>query len=183
MVRAQRTVFECNRAAARARSLSVSHALQPGHRTRRRRRAEALVHRPPTRAPRGGCSPSHFHLFRGTHRRRYGSNYVFSQGDRSRLCALDADTGRSLFRCDRRQAGDVRRFPAPRPVRALQHRGARDHANRRSVRSRTISAIRRAGWRGRVITAYRPDPVVDPEHEGFQTALDRISASSPAQDV
>jgi glucuronate isomerase len=28
-------------------------------------------------------------------------------------------------------------------------------------------AIRTSGWKGRVITAYRPDPVVDPEFEGF----------------
>jgi glucuronate isomerase len=34
---------------------------------------------------------------------------------------------------------------------------------------RTIAA---SGWPGRVITAYRPDPVVDPEHEDFQRALD-----------
>lgn len=27
--------------------------------------------------------------------------------------------------------------------------------------------IRESGWRGRVITAFRPDPVVDPEFEGF----------------
>ena len=28
-------------------------------------------------------------------------------------------------------------------------------------------AIRDSGWSGRVVTAYRPDPVMDPEHEGF----------------
>lgn len=28
-------------------------------------------------------------------------------------------------------------------------------------------AIRDSGWKGRVVTAYRPDPVVDPEFEGF----------------
>jgi glucuronate isomerase len=27
--------------------------------------------------------------------------------------------------------------------------------------------MRESGWKGRVITAYRPDPVVDPEHENF----------------
>ena len=32
-------------------------------------------------------------------------------------------------------------------------------------------AIRASGWSGRVITAYRPDPVVDPEHEQFGAAL------------
>jgi glucuronate isomerase len=31
--------------------------------------------------------------------------------------------------------------------------------------------IRESGWQGRVITTYRPDPVVDPEHEQFATAL------------
>ena len=32
-----------------------------------------------------------------------------------------------------------------------------------------------AGWGGRVVTAYRPDPVVDPEFEGFQANLGRLS--------
>jgi glucuronate isomerase len=34
--------------------------------------------------------------------------------------------------------------------------------------------IRASGWPGRVITAYRPDPVVDPDFEGFQANLDRL---------
>lgn len=37
------------------------------------------------------------------------------------------------------------------------------------------AAIRASGWKGRVITAYRPDPVVDPEFEGF---LDNLKALS-----
>ncbi|GFM31519.1 glucuronate isomerase [Novosphingobium sp. PY1] len=36
-------------------------------------------------------------------------------------------------------------------------------------------AIRKSGWSGRVITAYRPDPVVDPEFEGFHDNLTRLS--------
>lgn len=32
-------------------------------------------------------------------------------------------------------------------------------------------AIRESGWNGRVITAYRPDPVVDPDFEGFAQNL------------
>ncbi len=40
-------------------------------------------------------------------------------------------------------------------------------------------AIRESGWNGRVITAYRPDPVVDPEYAddkgGFQANLDRLA--------
>ncbi|WP_126174326.1 glucuronate isomerase [Altericroceibacterium xinjiangense] len=35
--------------------------------------------------------------------------------------------------------------------------------------------IRDSGWEGRVITAYRPDPVVDPEFEGFAGNLARFS--------
>ena len=37
------------------------------------------------------------------------------------------------------------------------------------------AAIRRSGWHGKVITAYRPDPVVDPEFEGFRGNLARFS--------
>ncbi|CCA90401.1 glucuronate isomerase [Novosphingobium sp. PP1Y] len=36
-------------------------------------------------------------------------------------------------------------------------------------------AIRKSGWSGRVITAYRPDPVVDPEFEGFHDNLAKLS--------
>ncbi len=32
-------------------------------------------------------------------------------------------------------------------------------------------AIRDSGWKGRVVTAYRPDPVMDPEHPGFADNL------------
>ena len=34
--------------------------------------------------------------------------------------------------------------------------------------------IRESGWNGRVVTAYRPDAVVDPEFEGFAQNLDRL---------
>jgi glucuronate isomerase len=39
-------------------------------------------------------------------------------------------------------------------------------------------AIRRSGWRGRVISTYRPDPVVDPEHEMFRDALEQFASIS-----
>jgi glucuronate isomerase len=35
--------------------------------------------------------------------------------------------------------------------------------------------IRESDWQGRVVTAYRPDPVIDPEFEGFSGNLDRLS--------
>ncbi|MDF2812968.1 MAG: glucuronate isomerase, partial [Microvirga sp.] len=34
--------------------------------------------------------------------------------------------------------------------------------------------IRKSGWSGRVITAYRPDPVIDPDFEGFRDNLVRL---------
>jgi len=37
-------------------------------------------------------------------------------------------------------------------------------------------AIRDSGWGGKVITAYRPDPVVDPEFEGFLDNLKTLSS-------
>jgi glucuronate isomerase len=43
-------------------------------------------------------------------------------------------------------------------------------------------AIRTSGWRGRVISTYRPDPVVDPEHELFPDALEQLG-SMTGQDV
>jgi glucuronate isomerase len=43
-------------------------------------------------------------------------------------------------------------------------------------------AIRASGWQGRVITTYRPDPVVDPEHPDFSTALPEFGALTK-QDV
>ena len=36
-------------------------------------------------------------------------------------------------------------------------------------------AIRESGWQGRVVTAYRPDSVIDPEHENFHSSLDRFA--------
>jgi glucuronate isomerase len=38
------------------------------------------------------------------------------------------------------------------------------------------AAIRASGWRGRVVTTYRPDAVIDPEHEEFSFALERFAA-------
>lgn len=36
--------------------------------------------------------------------------------------------------------------------------------------------IRQSGWKGRVVTAYRPDAVIDPEFEGFAGNIERFGA-------
>jgi len=38
--------------------------------------------------------------------------------------------------------------------------------------------IRSSGWKGRVVTAYRPDPVVDPEFDGFAQNVRRLGEIS-----
>lgn len=42
--------------------------------------------------------------------------------------------------------------------------------------------IRDSGWKGRVLTAYRPDPVLDPEYEGFRDNL-KILADQTGRDT
>jgi len=35
-------------------------------------------------------------------------------------------------------------------------------------------SVRQSGWKGRVITAFRPDPVVDPDYEGFVANIAKL---------
>lgn len=42
--------------------------------------------------------------------------------------------------------------------------------------------IKASGWKGRVVTAYRPDPVIDPEHEDFHDKL-ALFADLTGEDV
>jgi glucuronate isomerase len=39
-------------------------------------------------------------------------------------------------------------------------------------------SLRQSGWKGRVITAFRPDPVVDPEYEGFAANVSQLGEIS-----
>ena len=69
------------------------------------------------------------------------------------------------------------RVPPARTVRAIQHRSDRDHRSRRSTRSIITRRSASSGWKGRVITTYRPDAVIDPEHELFRRRIADVSAS------
>jgi glucuronate isomerase len=113
---------------------------------------------------------SHYYLFRGTPSRVW-LDHVFAEVfgiDAS----LDASTADTYF--DRVNAALA--TPEFRP-RALFERfniellatteGAHDSLEHHE-------AIRRSGWKGRVITTYRPDAVVDPEHEDFEDAFRRF---------
>jgi glucuronate isomerase len=108
-----------------------------------------------------------FHLFRGTPSSMW-LNHVFHDifGLRVRLKANSADQYYDRITESLQTPGFLPRALFERfsieviattesPLDPLQH-----HAT-----------IRDSGWGGRVITAYRPDPVVDPEHERFPDAL------------
>ena len=111
-----------------------------------------------------------FHLFRGTPSSMW-LNHVFHDvfGLRARLDAGTADAyydtiTHALQTPQFRPRALFERFnieviaTTESPLDPLEH-----HA-----------AIRASGWKGRVITAYRPDAVVDPEHEQFPEALRRF---------
>ncbi len=112
----------------------------------------------------------HFHVFRGTPSSMW-LNHVFHDvfGIGVRLDANTADLyydhiTETLQRPECRPRALFERFnieliaTTESPLDPLQH-----HA-----------AIRESGWGGRVITAYRPDAVVDPEHEQFAASLQQF---------
>jgi glucuronate isomerase len=113
---------------------------------------------------------SHYYLFRGTPSRIW-LDHVFAEVFGIEVL-LDASTADLYF--DR--ITEALATPEFRP-RALFERfniellatteGAHDSLEHHE-------AIRRSGWKGRVITTYRPDAVVDPAHEDFADALQRF---------
>lgn len=118
----------------------------------------------------------HYHLFRGTPSRIW-LDWVFAEvfglteqldGETADIyfdaitekLSTDAFRPRALF--DRFGIEVIATTESP--LDTLEHHAAIRRENRRP-----------GGWRGRVITAYRPDPVIDPEFEGFRANLDRLS--------
>lgn len=104
-----------------------------------------------------------YHLFRGTPTRIW-LDHVFAEvfGLTERLEAATADA--YYDRIDSCLAD-----PAFRPRALYERFGIEVLATTESpldplTHHRHIAA---SGWKGRVITAFRPDPVVDPEHDGF----------------
>jgi glucuronate isomerase len=113
---------------------------------------------------------SHYQLFCGTPSRLW-LDHVFAEVFGFEV-VLDASTADEYF--DRINEALAR--PEFRP-RALFERfniellatteGAHDELDHHAT-------IHRSGWTGRVITTYRPDAVIDPEHEDFIHALERF---------
>ena len=111
-----------------------------------------------------------FHLFRGTPSSMW-LNHVFHDvfGLRVRLDAGTADEYYDTITA-------ALQAPPFRPRALFERFGIEVIATTESPLDplEHHAAIRASGWKGRVITAYRPDAVVDPEHEQFPEALRRF---------
>ena len=113
---------------------------------------------------------SNFHLFRGTPSALW-LNHVFVEVFRLDV-ALSEETADLYFDHIAEQlAADAFR---PRALFDRFHIEALATTESPHETLEHHQAIRASGWGGRVITAYRPDAVVDPEHEDFTTALRRF---------
>jgi glucuronate isomerase len=113
---------------------------------------------------------SNMHLFRGTPSSMwlahvFGEVFGFEQ-------ALSAETADLYF--DR--IGEALQTDAFRPRALFERFNIELLATTESPTDelKHHRKIRESGWKGRVVTAYRPDPVVDPEHEDFKGELVRF---------
>lgn len=120
----------------------------------------------------GGADPraawrilaKHYHLFRGTPSRLW-LDWVFAEAFGLKV-RLDAETADHYY--DSITAGLA--TDAFRPRALFDRYGLETLATTESPLDTLAhhDAIRASGWKGNVITAYRPDPVVDPQFEGFR---------------
>jgi glucuronate isomerase len=106
---------------------------------------------------------AHYHLFRGTPTRTW-LDHAFSTvfGVDERLTPESAD--RIFDRIDHALA-----TPGFRPRALFERFGIEVLATTESPLDPLVhhQRLRDSGWSGRVVTAYRPDPVADPEFDGF----------------
>ena len=112
-----------------------------------------------------------YHLFRGTPSRIW-LDWVFAEGFGIDV-RLDAETSDLYYDT----ITDALQRPEFRPRALFERFNIETLATTESPLDPLDhhKAIHGSGWNGRVITAYRPDPVIDPEFEGFQANLDTFS--------
>jgi glucuronate isomerase len=114
---------------------------------------------------------AHYHLFRGTPTRLW-LDWVLSAVFEAQAPLTPATADRTYDRIAERLAQ-----PAFRPRALFDRFGIEVLATTESPLDELAhhAAIRASGWPGRIITAYRPDPVVDPEAPGFAAGLTRLA--------
>ncbi len=114
---------------------------------------------------------AHYQLFRGTPSRLWLDHVFFSVFEID--VRLDKDTADHYY--------DT--IDAALATEAFRPRALFDRFNMEALATTEgptdslehHETIQSSPWNGRVITAYRPDPVIDADHEQFQTALDRFA--------
>jgi glucuronate isomerase len=117
-----------------------------------------------------------YHLFRGTPSRMW-LDWVFAEAFGLKV-RLEAETSDHYFDTITEQLAT----PTFRPRALFERFNIEVIATTESPldtleHHATIRAANASGdWQGKVITAYRPDPVVDPEFEGFRANLQTFSA-------
>src|SRR6185437_12600840 len=113
---------------------------------------------------------AHYHLFRGTPTRLW-LDWVLTVVFETEAPLTSANADHTYDRIAERLAQD-----AYRPRALFERFGIEVLATTESPLDDLAqhAAIRASGWPGRIITAYRPDPVVDPDAPGFAAALVRL---------
>jgi glucuronate isomerase len=113
---------------------------------------------------------ANYHLFRGTPTRVW-LDHAFHEsfGVRERLATESADR---IFD----QINDCLARPEFRPRALFERFNIEVIATTESPLDLLVhhAKLRGSGWKGRVITAYRPDPTVDPEFEGFAANVEKL---------
>ncbi|MDB5725460.1 MAG: Uronate isomerase [Novosphingobium sp.] len=112
-----------------------------------------------------------YHLFRGTPSRLW-LDWVFASAFGIDV-RLDAETSDHYFDT----ITEALATPAFRPRALFDRFGIEVLATTESPLDSLNHhrAIRESGWDGKVITAYRPDPVIDPEFENFHANIRQLS--------
>ncbi len=109
----------------------------------------------------------HYRLFRGTPSRLW-LDHVFHE-----VFGLDRALDETNADIYYDTIGELLATPAFRPRALFERFGIEVLATTEAADDALAhhAAIRRSGWQGRVVTTYRPDSVIDPEHEAFRPAL------------
>jgi len=110
---------------------------------------------------------AHYHLFRGTPTRVW-CDHAFST-----LFDLDVPLSAATADLYFDRISERLAQPAYRPRALFERFNIEVIATTESPLDplKHHAAIRASGWSGRVVTAYRPDPVVDPDFDGFRDNL------------
>lgn len=120
------------------------------------------------------CFAEHYYVFRGTPSRMW-LDQVFSE-----VFGLDVLLNAATADLYYDRIADCLTKAAFRPRELFERFNIEVLATTESPLDdlRHHDAIRASGWSGRVITAFRPDPVLDPEHEGFVDNLKELERLS-----